>query len=246
MNIHTITVCYMEPSTVAWALMRYLSTDVGSYFTRASNKWILVNNYWPYGDPQSIEYQLRRAALLVQAEFIRPLGGKNVGGHGGFNLALSCLPYEDDDMILGYDPDSNPTVLGWVRAMETVMMMDPSLGGISLMPAWIKNKPGWNVEMIGGHRVAFRDKPEMYNVTAFRGSFLRSTQGLQAQRPFYGHVEREMHCRLKEQGLRHGHLFDFIEEPCPIPHPKKYQDWKGLHSAGLYVKNFDDYLKENP
>lgn len=207
---------------------------------------VIVDNYWPmFPDGTQRTELYKDAAKVAGGAVIRPPGGKNIGGHGAFNYALSQLPLDDFDMVICYDPDSNPVTNGWVQAMWEVLAGDETIGALSLMPAWLVNRREWATKEIRGHRVAYHDKPDMWNVTMFKYSALKKTGGLVADTEFYGHVERAMFREFAKHGLWHGYLYDYREEPCPIPHPKKYQDWKGLHSSKLYLKNFDDYLKEN-
>ncbi len=238
--IYAISPAYMAPSTVAWSLMRFQET--AGYL---STDHLIVDNYWPFFPDDRRPDLLREAAAVVAGAVIQPPGGKNIGGHGAFNYALSQLPLEDHDLVLCYDPDSNPVDFGWINAMYDAHVADKTLGAISLMPAWLVNRREWATKNLAGYKVAHHDKPDMWNVTMFKYSALKKTGGLLADTEFYGHVERAMFREFAKHELWHGYLYDYREDTCPIPHPKKYQDWKGLHSSKLYLKNFDDYLKEN-
>jgi GT2 family glycosyltransferase len=238
MSLFMIVVCHMQPSTIAHSLMKFLMTS--GVQPQSFNRIIMVDHHWP------IEHDLtsnlvHRASSLLDAEVISP--PKNLGGHGGFNFALQALlPLADNDLVLGYDPDSNPITPNWLQAMRDVLEKDPSLAFLSLTHTGFKDKTDKRTEFIAGHRVSFFDRPEMFNVTLWRGSFIKS--GLTSDNSFYGQVETPAYNRVKSMGLRHGYMEDCIEAENPILHPDIYREWKGFHAGKSYLGNFDQYCKD--
>lgn len=238
MKLYTITVCHMEPEIVAWSLMRFRRTT-----SILPDDWTLLNNQWPLNRKRT-SADLAAAASLVNADYLSATN--NLGGVGGFNDVLDSLDIYEDNLVLLYDPDSNPLQQGWLEAMIDVMKADLTLGYVSLLDKR-KVDHKWTYETIAGHKVSFIPYPEMWNVTLFRGSAL--DKGLLAdsdkwKAPFYGHVETAMFRHVRAKGMRNGYMFDFREGPCPLEHPLTYRQWKVEHAAGRYPGNFDVWCKE--
>lgn len=243
MAIYVVSVCHMQPQIMAYSLMQGLMTinneNLGPSLP-VQLVWVLVDNHWPMQKEMvsgAIEAHL---APMVKAFTIKP--HKNLGGHGGFNYAVQALAgkydLEDDDLILCYDPDSNPTTPNWLKPLVEVMQADPEFDFLSLMPSQCVQNRNWLIRTIAGHAVATDSNPEMINVTLFRYRCVRRT--LTADSTFYGNIESSMWNR----GFKSGYLFEFLEHPCPIPHPQAYVRWKLDHACGRYPGNFDQYVKE--
>ena len=230
-KLYGITVCYCEPEVLAHGLIRFAKT-AGA----VPDKYILTDNLWPK-DSEANSAMIRKLSPIVNAEVIQ--AKINQGGAGGFNLALQHLfdqvGLKDEDLIIGMDPDSNPITQDWLKVMVETMQAGPQLDSLSLMHEHIVQRE-WEVEFIGGHRVAFLPRPEMKNVTIWRLGSIRD--GLK-QKGFYGFTEILMWAPRK-----HGYLYDFRETLCPIQHPVEYNDWKRIHAFDGYAGNFDEYLED--
>jgi hypothetical protein len=174
-------------------------------------------------------------ATVIQVE-------KNIGGHGGFNLGVEYLAnkyaLKDNDLILGYDPDSNPITGGWLRAMQKVMDNDVRINNCSLAIKSIMGNRKWKLTDIAGVRYATSPVPEMMNVTIFRYGYLKRIGQFKGT-GFYGGVETANWTSDDTQG----YLYDYQEDFCPIPHDPRYNDWKKIHCTGEYKGNFDEYVK---
>lgn len=233
-KIYIITVCHMEPEIIAFSLARALKTMGYGY-----DRWIFVDNHWPITKYLNREVLEDVSQMICDREIIRP--EKNVGGHGGVNFALNHLKIKPEDLVLIYDPDSNPVTPGWLSAMVTVMANASHIDCLGLMidPAIIVSRL-WNFKHIAGIKVASDKDAEMMNITMIRGSALIRTHGMQAFSSFYGGVEASMHSK----GIKSAYLYDYREQPCPIAHPEIYRVWKLEHATGRYKGNFDQYVEE--
>jgi hypothetical protein len=243
MKIKAVSIAYMNPEIMAASVARfYESAGV------LPVEWVLVDNHWPlYGyklDWRDISNSVRRLAKFMMARVAVP--ERNLGGHGGLTFGLKTMNFKDNDLILNYDLDSWPITHDWLFKMMQVMEADPSLGWVALMPERISNNPGWKLEDIGGHRVAFRSPTEMWNVTLFRGKMFK--EGMLADSKYYGFVETAMERKATEMGLRHGWLYDVREGPHFIPHPEIYNKYKWIHARKddpeHFPGSFEEYLKE--
>jgi hypothetical protein len=237
MRVFVISLCHMEPTIIAYSLTQAIMT-MG--MDCRNPHWVLVDHHWPK-EKEATSEVLERLSDLVLGEVISP--EKNLGGHGGYNFAVQYLidQYElqDDDLVLSYDPDSNPLTHGWLTALIKVMKSDLSLDYLSLMPEKIKNNRAWVIEEIAGHRVAKDSQPEMINVTLWRAKCIK--QKVTSVCQYYGNIESHMWSR----GFKNAYLIDFKEEDNPIPHYPLYTEWKLKHSTHQYAGNFDQYFQEH-
>lgn len=237
-RIFAISIAHMMPEIIACSLAKGRRTMGPAYFNIA--KWIVVDNHWPI-DRDSTHLQVKNLAGLVDGELISP--EKNVGGHGGINYAVDHLKKEyaltPDDLILIYDPDSNPAQDGWLQALVSVMSADPNMPYLSLLHEAVAGNRKWVITPVNGINVARDAQAEMFNVTLFRAGVLMREHGLKAPNKWYGGIESEL---FNAQNLRGAYLFDFRENENPIPHPAIYTKWKWDHAHnGSYPGNFDAY-----
>lgn len=235
MRLFAVSVCHMQPEIIAFSLTRAIMTMGVHPFN-----WTLVDHHWPISKMMTSALIRDSLVDIVLGFVIQP--EKNLGAHGGFNFAIQRLidnhNLSDDDLVLSYDPDSNPVTPDWLKAMSEVMTADPLLDYLSLMPEVCKNNRVWHIRNVAGYAVATHEKPEMINVTLWRGRCIK--QKLTAYSALYGHVESAMWDR----GFKSAYLLHFLEDPCPIYHPQIYADWKIAHSSGKYPGNFDQYIKD--
>lgn len=242
MKLHVITICHMEPETIAWSLYKFRRTT-----EKLPDTWTMLDNLWPIKTEQTSKMLFHLHYQIPWKTEVRMLKAvKNLGGHGGISYCLTEYPPDNDDLVLIYDPDSNPKTDGWLEAMLATMNADPTLGYVSLLDNRNTDRP-WTYEEIGGNKVAFLPHPEMFNVTLFRATVLKKGFLADSDKwnaPFYGHVETAFFKHVRELGMRNGYMFDYREDKCPIPHPKVYDKWKEDHALGRYPGNFDAYCIE--
>lgn len=241
-NVYAITLVHCEPEVLAFSLGKALRTNDQHIPIELVNNWFVVPHHWPI-DPVNFTWKTRVIGGLVDAAFLMP--DRNRGGHGGLTWALEQFDWNDQDYILIYDPDSNPVSQNWIRAMIATLDEEPNLGYVSLLPEACVDRP-WTFKNVAFHKVAFLDRPEMINVTLFRGAVLKNgIQSCRPSSPYYGHVEPWLSDHAQKLGYRNGYLYDFREARCPIPHPQVYTDWKYAHAFGGFSGNFSEYLKRN-
>lgn len=225
MRCFLISVAHMRSEIVAWSMDKVFGT-VGIPFDRK----ILVDNLWPL-DVVKTSAHLEQIAVTHGMELIR--AEKNEGGAGGFNLGLKALgELQDNDLIYGVDPDSNPITLNWGLAMYQAHELHPYLDAVHLMHEHIVERP-WRINF-GPPMLAKLPHPEMQNVTSWKYRALKD--GLKSGRPFYGFNELAMK-------IDSAYLHSYREDLCPVPHDPRYIDWKRKHAFENLNLNFDEYLK---
>lgn len=240
--IHVISLCHMEPPTIAASLMQLKRTTGRTIDLRM---W-LIDHHWPI-DSDLVSDCITDLSEMTGARTIMP--DKNLGGTGGFNWALREIASREmlksDDLLLWYDPDSWPVTRGWLQAMTEVMAADPSIATLSLWaPQEMSGRDDWVAEVIAGHKVrTFPSHAEGFSVTMWRANF--AMPKVEAEYEFYGQIEEPAYQKAKRIGKRNAWLADFHEIPCPIPHPKVYEDWKREHVARRFNGNFKEYYEQH-
>lgn len=229
--IYAVTLSHCLPEVISHGLSKARRT-MGSF--DKIDQWIVVDHHWPLQKELTSKI-ITQAALIVHGSIIKP--EKNLGGVGGFNFAFSQLDIRDDDLILIYDPDSNPITHDWFTAMIDVMREDTSIPYLSLMFRCHLNNRQWMIKEVAGHRVASDHNPDAINVTLFRGSVVKN--GLPGSEKMWGGLEAAL-FRLNQKG---SYLIDVIEDSCPIAHPPEYGRWKGQHDQNHFAGNFDEYVR---
>lgn len=234
MRLFGISVAHCRVEITAYSLIRYAVT--ASY--HHGEEFVLVDNCYPI-NPEQTSNILEHVAHMAGATYMKT--NKNLGGAGGFNHALSYLnekyKLQPDDLIIGYDSDSNPRTQGWLKALVNVMETDLNLNSLSLMHDHLLERP-WILREVAGHRVASLPHVEMANVTIWRAGPLLAKGGIKSGRKFYGFNEV---CMFEKE--KSGYLYDFRETLCEIQHDDLYNKWKSLHAMNQFPDNFDVYLR---
>jgi hypothetical protein len=228
-----ITVAHCESEVLEHGLTKFVATSGVD-----PEKYYVVDHHWPINhDLTSMKVRLIAKTIISATIVVSP--EKNLGGHGGFTYGVEQMNkahnLQDEDLIIGYDPDSNPLTPNWLVAMVKAMTDSPQLTSISLMHEHIVERP-WKLTEVNGIKLATLPHPEMFNATIWRYKALK--EGLKGQ-GFYGHVEAAMF----KPGT-HAYLYDYRETVCPIHHPQIYNDWKSAHAFNGYAGNFDEYVKD--
>lgn len=246
MKTWIVSPCYMRLSIIEKSLAAFYETVDEKWETPYEH--ILLDHHWPL-DYWDHRHQILRLAHVYGCRVMSPY--KNLGGHGGFNWVCSQLPLGDNDLVLGFDPDSFPATKGWNNAMIRALRDDAGYAGVSLwIEADLYTKKWKDLPSSSGLRVvAPADREtEMINISIWRWSFLRRIQGYRSRNAFYGDVEVELTKSYKETGLRHGYLRDFkeVERLTRLPDhgEPSYVEWKAAHVSGKFPGNYDAYLKE--
>lgn len=159
--------------------------------------------------------------------------GRNLGLHGGFNWALERIPYRDEDIICGYDPDSNPISPGFDGALIHALQFDQRLAWASLFNSRCGpelQQRGYDRRMIGHVESWITRKPVVNSICGWRGSFLRKTGGLHEPSQFYGGLEGDMFWRMKQMGLDWAFLPGWHEDDSLRNfQDESYKWWKWRH-----------------
>lgn len=233
MKIWTITTSHARKEVAEFGLGRYYDTRV------LETEHYLLDHHYP------IDYWKTRHALLDLGEKYNlkvVSNPRNLGGHEGFNWVFNQLDVKDEDFVIGFDPDANPMHKGWDKAMVEALQKTDSIVCVSLLIDHLSNNRQWTT-VCEDPKVVIPDFLDMFNVTCWKGWFVRQTRGMKALTRLYGGVEMAMHSIAAEQGKRFGYLWDYREAMCPIPHDELYNKWKQNHLQGDQ-RNFDELVRD--
>lgn len=197
MTVYAITLCFNKPSVVEASLRRFYATKNPSLEVRH----VLVDQCYPMPSRSAVTAKLMALAAEFNCILIHP--GRNMGLHHGWNWAMNQLPLQPEDILIGYDPDSNPISHGWDMALATALS-DPKVGWASLMNTRCEpelRERGFTERMIQHVQVWRAHRPVVNSICAWRASFLLAAGGLQEPTNYYGHLEAAMWAHLEKQGL---------------------------------------------
>lgn len=172
--------------------------------------------------------------------------GKNLGLHHGFNYVTKQFGLKPDDIVIAYDPDSNPVSKGWDEAL-VIALSEPKYvwASVMLKPARESiDKVGKAVEAnVKGVRVLELAHPVINSVSAFKGSWLLDCGGFSEPNEFYGGLECHMWPQL---GNKKWVFLEDFHESHEILH-KQDEDYRKYKWDHAYHRNwagdFESWLK---
>lgn len=112
---------------------------------------------------------------------------------------MSQLNMADDDVVIGYDPDSCPISPGWDLALVEVMRKDPNVNWSSLMSPRCQPEltaRGYTSRKLDQIEVWYTKQAVVNSICAWRVGWLRRIGGLQEPNAFYGGLECSMYAAL--------------------------------------------------
>jgi GT2 family glycosyltransferase len=239
--IYAITLCFNRPDIIRESLEAFYRTKNPS----TQIKHILVDQHYPLPDKKSVHFQIYRMAQEFGCVYLNP--GRNLGLHKGFNWACKEMKMTADDIVIGYDGDSNPISPGWDMALVTALS-NPDIAWSSLMNPRSKKElleRGYDEITVGGHLKVWITKNAVVNsVCAWRYSFLQASGGLQEPSEYYGHLESTMWQYLIKQKKKWAFTPGWEEND----YKRNQADWQFTHYKWCYAHlkswtgDFDSYL----
>ncbi len=204
MAVFAITMAFMNYRIIAKSLQAYQDTKN----VDLPVKLYILNNHYPlnYRENQTVLKELARhhGATLLDA-------GQNLGLHDGFNYVVDKIKPDENDILIGYDPDSLPLQYGWDMALVRAIHGD-SLGRAvwsSLMNPRSKKditERGYESRKADGYIEIWETKlPVTNSICAFKAGWLKSVGGLQESSKYYGHLESCMYEKMDRK--KHGWVF---------------------------------------
>jgi hypothetical protein len=242
MKTYCISLCHQNIRIVRKSLERFYA----SKNPHCAVHHILVDQCYPLPDRYQVRKELEQISKEFGCQLLSP--GQNLGLHKGWNWAMNQFPIADDDVWIGYDPDSYPITPGWDMALVTAIAYGGDVGWASLLnqPAtWQVPQQGYRERQINQLRAWQVDRPAVNSVCAWRGDFLRRSGGLSEPMAFYGHLESAMWIHLGHMNLKWVFLPGWTEdERLKVEEDRVYQLYKWHHAiTQKWPGSFEDFLR---
>ncbi len=245
MRVHIVSLGF-APARVFLACMDQVYKTIGL----KDFNHILLNNHYPV-DKARNDFLIEQICRSYGIKFHDV--GENIGLAAGYNLLLNNLRFadkaDDEDIVIGIDPDVWPISKGWGQALIDVMSGDPAVAWASL---WINSaterettERGYTPNIINGVKVRELKQASMNSICAWRLGVLRELGGLEEPKKYYGGVEGQMFPKMVERGLKWVFLEDFKEECSPLVNSEdlyRVYKWEYAHKNSTQL-DFESWLK---
>lgn len=241
MTVYAITLCYNRPDIIWSSLKAY---HAKATLNLGKNHY-LVDNRYPLPSADEASHELKVTAATYGATLLEP--GKNLGLAGGFNYALAQLNLQPDDIVIGYDGDSNPLTLGFDAALVSAIREGHDIAWAStVLPASLEQlrERGYIERTLPSGLVTWEARQAVVNsICAWPGWFLGG-KGLEEPNHYYGGLEVRMWERLVSQKKKWVFLPDFREDnEIKLKTDREYVLYKWVYAhTHTWIGDFDSYL----
>ncbi len=176
--------------------------------------------------------------------------GRNLGLHEGLNYMMEQIwPLDDDDIVVGFDADEDPQMVGWLSAMRRVFEADPKCGWLSLMspPARVfMQQNGCTVRQVGGETVQVPGYSLINTLCAWRGSAIKAMGKFTEPHMYYGGFEGHMMPKCMDAGFWIGWMADYTVNPHHGLADPEYQAYKRRHvgfDLPVFPGSFEEWVR---
>jgi hypothetical protein len=179
---------------------------------------------------------------------------ENIGVSQNWTQVIKHCKLNDDDVIIGADPDERTMDEGWVEAMAGVLQ-EPGVGMVSLMmPEQLSQMKSWSytTKVINGAKAIHVNGTANWAMIGFKGEFLKKIGGVMPYpdtHPVYGYIETFVRRELDKHGYKYLFLPDFrvyhTDYPKDEGAPRLLREWKNqiiLNYKQHGQMDFDKYL----
>lgn len=210
---------------------------------------VIIDNHYPV-DQENNSRRLKELAAKYGCIYVD--SGKDLGLHEGVNNAMKVVGVKSEDFFIGCDPDDRPSH-GWIQALVRTMTADPSIAVLGLnfwVIEWRKGQGALTEKQVGEDTVWVHPGVEMWNIAAFRTSWLLEIGGLKQPNAYYGGLEAHLHHHMAIRGLKLAYLPEYrsdaaaLDRDNPLFFDADYRQWKTDHVAG-FKGSFEEWLKQH-
>jgi len=240
LKVFCITLGFVPPRIWAKSCEQFYKTkdpdiEVHHYFV---NQWYPLNDYADMMEIHAINHK-------YGVHWIDPQ--KNMGLHNGFNWALEQVKPADDDIIIGYDPDSFPCGPGWLKTFLIALSYPDVVWASStseLLTADKKAK-GYDVRQKEDRTFWLPKHAVANSVCAWKYNWLKEVGFLDEPRDYYGLLECNMWNKLKVTQKKWAFCMDHQEvDPLRTSHDRSYVMYKWCHAhLNSWPGDFKSYLQ---
>lgn len=244
MKVFVMTLGFNRTENILNAYHKFHHTNPGFKY----DNYAIVDLGFPdFGNLPTI---VSLAPLSVDFGFTLLKPSKNRGVSDNWNWTAWELGIEDDDILIGMDPDSDPVNPNWAKAIVDVMKMDQSIAylGLSRSSGPVlkteadESNRKYTIKMIGVHKVRFYTDMIAWPMGAFRGSFIRKG-GIVQGRKHYGYIEHESAKKMDELGMRWAMLDEYFDNT-QSKGSEKYSQWKVEQAQNRTDLDFKEWMEK--
>lgn len=172
----------------------------------------------------------------------------NIGVSQNWTAVCRHINPQDDDILIGADPDERPMNEGWMKAMSDVLLSGNN-GMVTLMcpgQPEVARKVSQSVK-IQGHEVLFpKTRNYCWALIGITGKFFRAL----GEMPYptgalrYGWIETVLYPKFHQLGFSWCALPEYLVNHTVWDGPSLLQDWKYYITSNLKggQLSFEDYL----
>jgi hypothetical protein len=176
--------------------------------------------------------------------------GQNVGLSAGYNHLINNLNLQDDDVVIGVDPDTWPETPGWSNALVSVLQ-DKTIAWASLMNHHAVNElpqRGYTTHTVNGVIAYEAHQACVNSICAWPGWFLKRLNGLKEPNQWYGGIEIMSMPKIKQMGFKWVYLPEFKEayhSRVEGDGPYRHYKWEYAHKHSTKL-DFKAWLEQDP
>lgn len=165
--------------------------------------------------------------------------GRDIGLHMSLNNWLDVAKPSDDDIMIGFDADSQPLDKGWDQALVDVLTGDSRIAVCGLYGHWFDDikKSTLEAKQVNNVNYGIHPNTDMYNISGWNIGHVRKIGGFDQHYKLYGTLEACMWSKWSQLGLKVGYLLDYRETVGEYDMSKytdeEYLQWKKVHLKGF-------------
>lgn len=186
-------------------------------------------------------YPIRRSEVLNLFDGFRKNygatvmdAGSNLGLHHGWNWVCDRLPLEEEDVVIGYDPDSWPVQPGWDLAMVDALQhwKTTQCPWVSVTSEVVWHMPNARFEewQLGRYKMLTPISHPCWvqSVCGFVWGPLKAVGNFVEPNPLYGDLEKTLAPKYAALGYKMAWMLDYHDEIRRLDghEDAEYRNWK--------------------
>lgn len=220
MRVVVVTLGY-APARILLACLEQVYSTIGIEFEHH-----LLNNHYPRNEEKNDK--LVKAICDVYGIKYYDLG-YNLGLQAGYNHLIQQANLNDDDIVIGIDPDVWPVTPNWGQALIKAAQQ-PAFAWVSLQNQHSQRElqeRGFTEVIVSDLKIQLAHHACVNSIAAWRYGVLKELGFLQEPRKYYGSIESHMFPMIRRLNKHWAYLSDYHEQFSPLvdsePLYKKYK-----------------------
>lgn len=236
-----ITLCFNRPEVVRNSIQRLNKTQKTDGFEK-----YLIDVSFPIPDKTHNTIELATMANQFGYKLLKPAYNRGVARN--WMWAVEELELNNNDVIIGMDPDSEPIDNGWADALVDVLTGGQKIaycGLTRVSPPGLatevdESKIIYSRSVINTRKVRHYSQPIGWPMGGFSAGFVRE-RGIWQPRSRYGFIEHET---IRNMGDWKWVMLDEFRDQTSDRGETIYRDWKVEQAQGKTDLDFEAWLKD--